>query len=439
MTEIKDNLEHIKGIVRELYNFSIQMEKMKTFSANFDKREIKLLEDSLSALKIQLKILNNSIPSIIDRIRLYPSISKTREPEKKLTKISYNQDNNKVSVFINEEDKRKFLENLSTGMSSIKELKKKYIIESQATVEKANRYAKISNYFFRSLSYSLTSKGYFKNLNRNLRKINSPFILGTYVSMLFFSSLLSLIFSIILLIFLLFFDVSISYPFITLSKGILINLFKFIWIVFIFPITTGLFIYFYPLAESKNIAYKINQELPFVTIHMSAIASSGVEPVSIFNIIIKGKDYEYTNIEFRKLMNLINFHGEDIVSALRKTASSSSSSKLRDLLNGLAVTITSGSEIHQFLNKRAEDMLFEYRLEREKYTKMAETFMDIYISVAIAAPMIFLMIFVIMGSTGLLGNIFGMSTNSLSFLLILILILINILFLLYLKWKQPPI
>ena len=83
-------------------------------------------------------------------------------------------------------------------------------------------------------------------------------------------------------------------------------------------------------------------------------------------------------------------------------------------------------------------MLFEYKLERERYTRISETFMDIYISVAIAAPLIFLMIIIIIGSTGLGGGIFDLGFSLLTLLLILGIIFINVIFLIILKLKQPP-
>jgi hypothetical protein len=83
--------------------------------------------------------------------------------------------------------------------------------------------------------------------------------------------------------------------------------------------------------------------------------------------------------------------------------------------------------------------LFDYKLEREKYTKASETFMDIYISIAIAAPMILLMLFVIMGSTGLLTSFIGLGTDILSMLIIMAIVFLNIGFIVFLKLKQPVI
>ncbi len=443
-SELRDNIRQIKEIVRELHIFSNQFEVIKNLDGDervYVGKEEAILEDTIISLTNQLKILNKTTPDLLERISLYSKLSApTKTIDKKLMKINYRpEEKEQVSLVITEEDRAKFLENLSRSRLSIQKLKKKHTIEKPVSgLGKANFYAKISNKFFRNFSKQLIAKGYFKKLNRNLRKINSRFVLGTYVSMILLTTIISFIASLFLFGFLLFFSIVPTFPFIGLVEGsIFIRFFKISWILFAIPIVSGALVYFYPSTEARNLGGKINQELPFVTIHMSAIASSGVEPTNIFKIILKGEEYKYTNIEFRKLMNLINFHGEDIVSALQKVAIRSSSSKLRELFNGFAVTITSGGDLRQFLSERAENMLFDYKLERERYNKVSETFMDIYISIAIAAPMIFLMIFVIIGSTGMLGNIFGLSTNALSTLLILVLILLNIFFLLFLRVKQP--
>jgi len=448
MTELRENIRQMKEIVRELYVFGSQFEALSDLKTSkrvyIGEKEKKLLEDTINSLINQLKILNKSIPSIVGRISFYGALPvKTTEKKKApepLTIISYTQEQKPVSLVISDKDKEEFLENLSRSRLSIQQLKKKYVVKGPSVIGKPNPYAKLSNKFFRKYSNNFIANGYFKNLNRNLRKINSRFVLGTYVSMIFFTMLIAFILGIFLFLFLLFFDISFSMPFITMVSGdLFMRFFKFIGIVLVVPILSGFLLYISPATEAKNLGAKIDQELPFVTIHMSAIASSGVEPISIFKIILKGEEYKHTNIEFKKLMNLINFHGEDMVTALKNISSSTSSKRLRELLSGLAVTITSGGDLDKFLNGHAETLLFDYRLEREKYNKVSETFMDIYISVAIAAPMILLMIFVIIGSTGIMGDIFGLSTNALSLILILFIVLLNVFFLLFLKLKQPVI
>jgi pilus assembly protein TadC len=448
--ELKENLRQMKEIVRELNTFSQQYENIGNFeySSNLevDRREKKLLKGVIFFLTNQLKILNKSLPGLINRIGLYQGLTTHQETKNtggdQLTKIRYEQEEGKeVALVISVKDKNKFLENLSQSRFSIKKLKDKYAVEKkQIAPKRSNNYAITSNKLFRKLSNELIAKGYFKKLNRSLRKINSKYVVSTYMSMAFFTGFLVMLGSIFLFVILLFLDISPLYPFISLiDEPLYLRMIRFFWIIPVLPSVCVILFYILPSSEAKNLGKRIDQELPFVTIHMSAIASSGVEPISIFKIILKGKDYKYTNIEFKKLMNLINFHGESTANALKKISNSTPSIKLKSLLNGLAVTITSGGELGEYLNQHAETMLFDYKLEREKNNKISETFMDIYISVAIAAPMILLMIFVIIGSTGLMGNLFNLSTDVLSILLILSIVVLNIFFLVFLRIKQPTI
>ncbi len=453
INSLRGNLKHMKDITREMYVFQNQLDSIKKLESNsmvvLDTKEKKLLVDVINSLKIQLRILNNSIPGIMQNIGFYKKLATDKkEPgiEKitdKLVEIKYSplEEDEKISLIISDKEKKEFLENLSKSSFSKNQIKKKYSAERQMpTFGKPSAYAMLANRIFRNTSSNLVEKGYFERLNKNLRTISSPFLVMSYVSMIFLTVLISFILGIALLIFLLYFNVSALYPFINLvnsDESIILRLVKLVWIVFIIPLATGFLMYLYPRTEGKNMGSKIDQELPFVTIHMSAIASSGVEPLTIFKIILKSEEYFYTNSELRKLMNLINFQGKDMVGALKTVSRTSPSAKLRDLLDGMATSITSGGSLVEFLDKHAENLLLDYRLERERYTKTSETFMDIYISIVIAAPMIFLMLFIIMGSTGMLSNFIGLSVNALNLLLVMAIVFLNISFLIFLRYKQP--
>jgi len=191
--------------------------------------------------------------------------------------------------------------------------------------------------------------------------------------------------------------------------------------------------YFYPSFERKSLEGKIDQELPFATIHMAAISGSMIEPTKIFSIISSTEEYPNLEKEFNKLLNEINIYGYDLVTALKDRAINCPSQKLGDLFNGLATTITSGGDLYDFFDKRSNSMLFEYRLNKEKRTKSAETFMDIYISVVIAAPMILMLLLMMMKISG-----FGvsLSTSMITFLVVGGVSLINVIFLTFSQLKQ---
>jgi len=103
------------------------------------------------------------------------------------------------------------------------------------------------------------------------------------------------------------------------------------------------------------------------------------------------------------------------------------------LFNSLATAITSGGNLTDFFDKRASSLLFEHKLDKEKQAKAAETFMDIYISVVIAAPMI-LMLLLMMLKIGGLG--IGLSTGAITTMMVLGVVMINIFFLTFLHLKQ---
>jgi archaellum biogenesis protein FlaJ (TadC family) len=121
------------------------------------------------------------------------------------------------------------------------------------------------------------------------------------------------------------------------------------------------------------------------------------------------------------------------VNSLKNSAKATSSQKVADLFNGLATTISQGGNLPDFLDKRSETLLFDYKIEKEKQTKMAETFMDLYISIVIAAPMIMMLLLVLMAVSGI-G--IGLTLTQITLIIISIVALINIVFLAFLHIKQ---
>ena len=317
---------------------------------------------------------------------------------------------------------------------TIKRIKKGEKKKETIRERKPSAYAKISSKFFYDLSISFINKGMFEKLRRDLVRGNIGFIAPTYLSMWFLSIVFSLIIAVIALIFFLFFSLTASPPFIVLTEaGITERLLKGIWMILLFPIITFVFGYFYPFLEKSTLEKKIDHELPFVAIHMSAVSSSMINPAKMFDIIISTGEYPHLKKEFIKLQNEINVHGYDLVTALKHRSLNSPSKKLSELFNGLATTITSGGDLNVFFEKRAQTLLFEYRLDVEKQGKTAETFMDIYISVVIAFPMVLMLILMMMRISGL-G--ISLSPNMITFVMITIVSVVNAIFLMFLHLRE---
>lgn len=325
-------------------------------------------------------------------------------------------------------------DDLALERDTLKRLGRRSVKIIQKREKKPSKYIDISNKFFFKQAKSLAKKEMFSSLDRDLIKANLQIIPQSYISMILFTTFLSLIAAFFVFLFFMFFNFGAKFPLITLAnEGLGTRFVKVFWILFIIPIATFLLMYIYPSLERKNNETKINQELPFATIHMASISGSMINPSKIFSILATTQEYPAMEKEFVKLMNEINVLGYDLVTALRHSAFNSASDRLGELFNGLATTITSGGNLPIFFEKRAQSLLFEYRIEKEKYTKSAETFMDIYISVVIAAPMILMLLMMMMKISGLGISI---STALITVIMVIGVSIINIVFLTFLHLQH---
>jgi len=418
--ELRKNIESQIEILRELSSYVKRLDVATT------EADRKILIDTIDSLTSAMKIINNSVPMLlggVSMVRRLPGTGASKDSG--LEYVKFKGGSGEISVILPKKDREKFLKELSISDNLISKIRKKEPVEKQDKLQEfkaARGYVKLSNRFFLNTADDLIKKGYFKPLAGSLNKANIDILFSAYVAVILFSSFLALFVGIILAVFLLFMSFSCA----MLGKVILIPLFS--------PVVTFFLVYYYPSTERGTIARRIEQELPFAVIHMSAISGSGIEPVEIFKIITISKDYPFLRREIRKVLNQINLYGYDLVTALNNVMKNSPSPRLSELFAGLSTTISSGGSLTEFFQKRAETLLIDYRLEREKYTKVAETFMDIYISVVIAAPMILMLLLIMISISGFQVPF---SPGQMTTMIILAIAVINALFIGVLQLKQP--
>lgn len=434
--DLKKNIETELKITEEI---SANMGRLDIAA---DGTEDKMINETIETLISSVKIINDSVPKLLSNISLARELpSETIETKKEsvpLEKINFEHSGSESEVTINPKDRKAFLKNLSIREDLFKKMKNKKIVKEEKKDGgfKATRgYLKLSNKYFLETASRLISKGYFRDLSSSLKKSNIDILFQTYIAMIFFTTALSVFVSLLIALFFLFFDVGLAFPIISFYQGSYLS--RLMWVILV-PILVPMFVYLglyvYPSTEKKSIKKKIDQELPFAVIYMSSISGSGIEPSQIFRIIAESREYPALRKEIRKVLNQINLYGYDLVTALNNVAKSTSSERLSELFAGLSTTINSGGDLSEFFEKRSETLLIEYRLEREKYSKIAETFMDIYISVVVAAPMILMLLIVMISISGIK---IGFSTAQMNIIIIFVIALINVVFLTVLQTKQP--
>ncbi len=437
MEKLKEDISKEKKTVQEINSLFDHLQRTENVG------EKKLVSSQITSLKNSLKKTNQEVSDSLKKINIAIPLSSL--PQQELIQqqpvinieqpaITLGQNlPGKFSPKMKFSEKEKLLTELER--LSLKRLKKKRKKVIEKKIKKPSKYAEMANKTFSNYSKSLIQKGKFKKVERSIIRAKLLIIPTGYISILLFTTLSSIIVSIFIFIFLLFFNISATLPIITLvTENIGIRFLKVFWVLFAIPIGTFLLMYLYPAMEESAAELKINQELPFATINMAAISGSMIDPSNIFNIIVSTKEYPYIAKEFTRLINDINVYGYDLITALKRVAVNSPSKKLSNLLNGIATTISSGGNLPDFFNNRAETLLFDYKISREKDTKTSETFMDIYISVVIAAPMILMLLLIMMRISGL-G--IALSTSTITLMTLLGVFMINIVFLTFLHLKRP--
>jgi len=419
---IKQNIGQGKDSVNEIKNLMEQYKMAET------PQERAMIKTQIDSLKNSLQKSTKVVSQNLDKVSIAkPLVSSTiQQPIKEIV-----QPTELPKLKMGKESKELDPLERETLKKLMKKDKKK-IVEKQ---RKASSYVKFANKMFSEKAKKLESAKIFKNLERSIVRAKLSFIPSSYIAVIFFTTVVSFVIAVFLFLFFLFFNIEATLPIITRAvENVGMRFMKVVWILIGLPIASFLIMYLYPSMEEKAMGGRIDTELPFATIHMSSISGSMIDPSKIFSILISTKEYPFLEKEFKKLMAEIEIYGYDLITALKNIAYNSSSKKLAELLTGLATTINSGGNLPDFFDKRAKTLLFDYKLEREKYAKSAETMMDVYISVVIAAPMIFMLLLMMMRISGL-G--LALATSTITLMTILGVTIINIIFLTLLHLKQP--
>lgn len=262
----------------------------------------------------------------------------------------------------------------------------------------------------------------FEPLFNQYRKVNMNYLSRSWVSMIIFYSVLSLPAALILMLVLKF-----------IFNGVFeIGFAIIIPSVILLPIFMMIGLYFYPGSLIGDRAKRIRNELPFAIINMSAVAGSGANPISIFELLTESNEYPELKIEIRKILNYVNLFGYNLGTALKNTAATTPSSELKELLNGMVSTIETGGDLKAYLKGKSDSMMQDYRNARKKEVEALGTYSEIYTSILIAAPLLLVVVLAIMNS--ITGSIGGMSISTISYIGVLFgLPLLNIGFILFLK------
>jgi Flp pilus assembly protein TadB len=446
--------EKLRAVIAREKKMIAEISSLGNYMKSADIGEQRIIDSQIDMINQTIRKANEEIPVILDRINLnqYPQLNvpgkmqftqmnpetpKVEEPAIGRTPLKSLPEPVSVDTTSEEAGKTYTLRELKpAGLEkvTIKRMRKKEKKPVVVKEREPSMYVKTASQMFSKTVEKVLNKKQLDELDRDLIKASLQFTSKGYISTILLTTCISFFAGILIGVFFYFFSITPNLPIIVKNTGaaatrLLISL----AIILLTPVLTFVIMYMYPGMEKGSTEHRIDEELPFATIHMSAISGSMIDPSKIFSIILITHEYPFLEREFKKLINEINLYGYDLVSALRNSAYNTPSKKLSELLNGLATTINSGGYLPEFFDKRSQTLMFENRLEQEKKNRAAETFMDIYISLVIAAPMILMILLMMMKISGL-G--ISMSTSMITVIMVLAVTMINLVFLGFLQLKK---
>lgn len=269
----------------------------------------------------------------------------------------------------------------------------------------------------------------FKPLEPHIKNANIKILLKTWVSMLFFSTLLA-------------FAMSLVSIYVVLTYLIGVEFYIYIFSVIFFPVFVAsivfIIFYLYPVERERSRQKSIDNNLPFAITHMAAISSSGIPTEFMFELLTGFKEYGEITQDSKLIMRNIKTFGMSSVDAIKDVANRTPSQSFRELLLGIVSTTESGGDMIEYLRGMSDKSLFDYRITREKYLKTLSTYADIYTALLVAAPLMMLSMLATMSIIG--GSVMGLTIDEVIMLITWVMLpVFNVAFLVFIHMTYPGV
>ncbi len=227
-------------------------------------------------------------------------------------------------------------------------------------------FGKIAPYFLRKVFPSLKGA-----LERGRVKIYPE----TYISLMFFVTLLTVPFSVVAVIF------ALTFSFLPLLILAFLPLF----------IIAGFIVV--PMNSASDRSIGLERELPFAAAYISVMSSGGIAPYTSFKRLTEVNLMPAMNREARDVVKDVEIFGVDPLSALEMAAKKTPLDLFKDFLGGYASTVIIGGDIGHFLERKAEDIFkargLRVKAAAERLGMLLETFIIVEVMMSLCFYILF--------------------------------------------------
>ncbi len=159
-----------------------------------------------------------------------------------------------------------------------------------------------------------------------------------------------------------------------------------------------------PSGLAKKRGHKIDKKISGAMSFISAMASADVPVDVIFKELSKQTVYGEVAREAEWITRDTELLGMDILTAIRKAAQRSPSSKFQDFLQGVVTTSRSGGQLKPYFLVKAEQFEREDRLEMRKKMETLGMLAESFVTVVVAFPLFLVVIMAIMALISKTGS-----------------------------------
>lgn len=251
----------------------------------------------------------------------------------------------------------------------------------------------------------------FKGLHKNLQKALIRISYRAYVSLIFLSTILTFVASVVTVTVVLFLFTSLK----ILQMGFFPLLGWSLGISGIAALLTFLIMYVYPSLKANTRKGKLENELPYAASYMSILSSAGSSPDKLFISLSTTRTMPASTEDAKVVLRDTKLLGKDMFSAVKTASKRSPSLRYTLFMEGLIATIRSGGDLTQYLNDESKELMRTRTLEIHKFLDSLGLMAEMYISLLVAFPLILIIMLGVMSTLG--GTMGGMSITMIMYML----------------------
>jgi len=212
-------------------------------------------------------------------------------------------------------------------------------------------------------------------LTGNLKKAGMKIYAETYVTMMFFTALLTV-------------------P-VTVVALVLLYFYKFVFLVFLVPLPIFIMIVFMitPSMKAGERAHSLEREMPFAAAYITVMATGGISPYMSIKRLSKVELMPAMRREARGIIRDVEIFGMDPLSALEDSARNHPFDIYRDFVAGYASTVITGGDISHFLEAKTHDIFKARSLRIKVAAERLGTLLESFVMVMVLMSLCFYILF----------------------------------------------